>query len=148
MSKDICPWPYPERTETDDPEKNVNVPTPEGRLLGEHLAKMSATHIQRMREHFPDERPPCNDCAFVAGTNANQCAYTGMIALKTVMEDDGEKFYCHKAKDSDGDPKHVCAGWIACKLGIEVAKKIESMMDGEIEKMMASPPAPEGEGKP
>jgi len=100
-------------------------PVAEGRLLGEQMARMAAPHIERMLATFPNERPPCADCAFVKGTEANGWAVTGMNALKCVVE--GDQFFCHQGKDGTGDPKHVCSGWLACRLGIEVAKQCEGM---------------------
>lgn len=83
----------------------LNEPSPEGRELGEQLARF----VEIERERDPTLREPCFDCAFRKGAAPNGMAATVMDALKCVIEK--TPFYCHLTYD-DGKER-LCAGWEA-----------------------------------
>jgi hypothetical protein len=88
-----------------------NRPTPEGRLIGKELARLTDQAEPGVLAKFPDHARRCNSCAFTANTLPNGCLPTVMDALKCVME--GEIFYCHQPKPGpDGRPTTPCAGWM------------------------------------
>lgn len=88
-----------------------NRPTPEGRKLGEQLARLTEKAIAALAaEGEPDER--CKSCAFRAGTFPNGCPETVLDAFKCVIE--GEPFLCHAPHD--GRP---CFGWYAAAVSME-----------------------------
>ena len=66
--------------------------------------------VRFFEQEEPASAPPrCHDCAFRAGTLANE-SYTIANALKCVME--GIPFYCHHGEEN-GEPTRLCRGWIA-----------------------------------
>jgi hypothetical protein len=82
--------------------------TPEGRQMGEFIAKATEPLIQQLKEEGePGEC--CKTCAFRRGTVPNGCPQTQLDALKCVME--GIPFFCHQ------DPKlqTICFGWFAAR---------------------------------
>lgn len=83
-----------------------NRATPEGRQLGERLAKWADDAEPAARLRLPDLPPRCNSCAFRAGAHtANGSPSTQMDALKCVME--GVQFNCHEPHREDSP----CSGW-------------------------------------
>ena len=88
-----------------------NRPTPEGRKLGEQIARLTQKGIDRLaNEGEPDER--CASCAFRKGTFPNGCPETVLDALKCVME--GVPFYCHAPQDG-----RLCFGWYASRVSMQ-----------------------------
>ena len=86
-----------------------NLPSPEGRELGAHMARL----CDRELIGKPDNR--CTTCAFRAGDHiANGSPETLMSALKCAME--REPFWCH-------EHDRPCAGWLAmrCLAGETIA---------------------------
>lgn len=83
-----------------------NRPTPEGREVGEHLARWADAADKDQRVRFPNMMERCASCAFRAGTLPNGCDETVMDALKCVIE--GHDFMCHQSK-GNSDP---CMGWL------------------------------------
>lgn len=79
-----------------------NLPSPEGRALGEQLARLCDGEVAKSDK--PDGR--CGTCAFRAGTDANGCVATLMDALKCAAE--GETFWCH-------EHDRPCAGWVTMR---------------------------------
>jgi hypothetical protein len=76
-----------------------NVATPEGRELGEHLARFCDQELRGK----PDNR--CSTCAFRCGDHvANGSPKTLLDALKAALE--RTPFWCHEAD-------RACAGWAA-----------------------------------
>lgn len=83
--------------------------SPEGKKLGENLARIIAPAIAKLAaEGESDER--CKSCAFRAGTVPNGCLQTQMDVLKAVFEK--VPFFCHVDKYADGSQK-ICHGWFA-----------------------------------
>lgn len=102
------PWEF----SYDGPGPKVpNLPTPAGEELGREVARLAAPLLVRDAQRTPPSVPPCNDCAFVAGTLPNRSAPTLMDAIKCVVE--VVPFYCHKGVGDEGTPKRLCAGWVA-----------------------------------
>lgn len=92
-----------------------NVPTKLGVEAGSHLARLIATEIEKMRQASPDFVPPCDECAFVAGTAPNGCPDTVIRAFQSVVFRD--PFYCHKGVDEHAEPKRLCSGYVAATEG-------------------------------
>lgn len=87
-----------------------NRPTPEGRELGEQLARLFEQAFAEQLKQFPDMKQPCKTCAFRRGTFPNGCPDTVFDALKAVME--GDPFMCHHSpKNANGDYTEICIGW-------------------------------------
>lgn len=97
--------------------KNKNRVTPEGRAMGEQLARLTERSIQRLAADG-EEDGRCKSCAFRAGTVPNGCLQTQMDALKAVIED--VPFLCHQAH-SNGWP---CHGWYAARVEVRRAEKV------------------------
>lgn len=89
---------------------DLNLPSEEGRLLGEQMARLTDIEEAKQRDRFPDMLPRCNECALRHGTVANQCASTLMDIIKCTVEHDS--FYCHKGIPDDGEPKRLCGGFV------------------------------------
>lgn len=102
------PWDFSKPPEDGEPSA-PNVPTPEGRMLGEQLARLCDIEEERLRERFPTMHRRCGDCALRLGTVPNGCPETLMDVVKAVMEH--VPFYCHKALTPEGEPKILCAGY-------------------------------------
>jgi hypothetical protein len=90
-------------------ELTPNRPSPEGRMLGEQLARLTDKAEVEARSKFPNHSRRCKSCAFTAGTVPNGCLPTVMDALKCVV--DGTPFHCHQHFDDKGIPTDLCAGW-------------------------------------
>jgi hypothetical protein len=101
------PWAFSEPA-ADETTAVPNLPTPEGRLLGAELARLTDIEEERLRERFPHAHRRCGDCALRAGTDPNGCAETLLDVVKALVEH--VPFYCHKAVDDNG-PKLLCAGY-------------------------------------
>lgn len=87
-----------------------NRPTPEGRELGKHLARLCDMADARQRKQFPKMRERCVTCAFRGGTIPNGCPETVMDAIKCVIE--GRDFMCHHSpKNGRGGYTEQCMGW-------------------------------------
>lgn len=90
--------------------KVPNRPTPEGRELGENLARFTEIELARLRERFPVHAEPCGTCAFRRGTIPNGSLATVGDALKCAME--GVPFMCHESLGgNEGKPSRACVGW-------------------------------------
>lgn len=90
-----------------------NEPTPEGRALGEQLARLTDKAEAKLLAVTGEAPKRCVTCAFRRGTYPNGCAITTMDALKCVME--LVPFYCHHSeKDERGNHSGLCAGWLIC----------------------------------
>jgi hypothetical protein len=84
--------------------------SPEGRALGEQMAKMFDIAERRLGDMAdPDER--CATCAFRAGTVPNGCAQTQLDISKCVAE--GIPFYCHQPRQGQ-----LCHGWSTTHIGL------------------------------
>lgn len=103
------PWDF--STPREGRPTRPNLPTPEGEALGREFARLAAPAIEADRKRFPKGRPPCDGCAFVLGTDANRSAATILDAIKCVAE--SVPFHCHKGIPEGGEPKLLCAGWVA-----------------------------------
>jgi hypothetical protein len=99
-----------------------NKPTPEGRALGEYLARFCDTEIERYRDTGLAVPRRCDTCAYRAGTYGNGCLPTVADALKCALE--GVPFACHEHRKSDAAP--VCAGWMILRVN---AGEIEAPWD-------------------
>lgn len=102
-----------------DMTKQHNRVTPEGRICGEQLSRMTDIEVGKLiaeGEWTKDER--CASCAFRHGTVPNGCPQTQLDALKCVMEH--ETFNCHVARDGMPAGAHICMGWFAA---MHAAKK-------------------------
>ncbi len=93
-----------------------NKPSPEGRKIGEHLARMTdkaeAELRQKLQVADAMELMPerCRSCAFRGGTFPNGCTETVMDAIKCAME--GVPFYCHQSKPKEGGGyTELCGGY-------------------------------------
>ena len=94
-----------------------NRPTPEGRKLGNKLAKFCDDAEPKARLKMPELPPRCNSCAFRAGPHvANGSPETLMDFLKTLIE--GHKFYCHEPAREG----HLCSGWAMMMLSKDDAE--------------------------
>lgn len=78
-----------------------NIPTPEGRALGQELARLCENELATTGE--PDTR--CKSCAFRPGTFPNGCVPTVMDAIKCVIE--AKPFLCHEVRGE----VHLCGGF-------------------------------------
>ncbi len=88
----------------EEPPMRENKATPEGRELGEQLARLCDGEAKR---HSKDGR--CATCAFRAGDHlANGSPETLMTALKCAAE--REPFWCH-------EQDQPCAGWALMRFG-------------------------------
>ena len=83
-----------------------NRPTPEGRELGAHIARLcdqeEAKQAKMLRPTIPER---CRTCAFRAGTVPNGCGPSLMDALKCAAG--GGDFLCHE----HGRKGQLCAGF-------------------------------------
>ena len=94
-----------------------NRPTPEGKLLGEQLARLTDEAEKelraKLREQDAREVMPerCRSCAYRSGTIPDGCPNTVMDALKCTME--GVPFYCHQTPpNGDGGYTGLCGGYL------------------------------------
>lgn len=85
-----------------------NVPSDEGRVLGDQLAELVDKAEPMQREVFPDMLPRCNDCALRAGAVPNQCLSTLLDVMKCAVE--SAPFYCHKGVREGEQPTRLCTG--------------------------------------
>jgi hypothetical protein len=95
-----------------------NVPTPQGRQVGEQLARLCDKAEASMLAELGTAPYRCASCAFRRGTFPNGCPETVLDALKCVME--GVPFYCHHSeKDLTG--KHIgqCAGYVVSRAAVQ-----------------------------
>lgn len=83
-----------------------NKPSPEGRQIGEILAKWCDDAEPKARLKLPELPPRCNSCAFRNGDHVpNGSPTTQMDALKCVIE--GVEFRCHEPARM----RSPCSGW-------------------------------------
>ena len=83
-----------------------NVAAPEGKALGQQLARLCDAAEPAARQLAPHLPPRCRSCAFRAGNHIpNGSPQTLMDALKCVIE--RVRFDCHE-KGRVGQP---CSGW-------------------------------------
>ena len=119
-----APWEFSEKPA---PEASIpNAPTPEGRALGEQVARIVAIEVAKQDARFPNAPPACNECAGTLGTLPNGCAETLMDLVKCAIE--GVPFYCHKGVKEGDPPKALCRAWAALVGGdigtvVEAARK-------------------------
>lgn len=102
------PWAF--STPTPGGPTRPNVPDALGEEAGRELARLTAPALDLDRTAFPGSLPPCDDCAFLEGTEPNRCLSTVADAIKCVVEQ--QPFWCHKGVVDD-KPKRLCAGWVA-----------------------------------
>lgn len=98
-------------------ELTPNRPSPEGRMLGEQLARLTDNAEREARAKFPNHKERCKSCAFTRGTFPNGCLSTVMDALKCVV--DGTPFHCHQHFDEKGVPTDLCAGWAMASMAAD-----------------------------
>jgi len=100
--------------------KERNRPSPEGRAVGDNLARFADAEEKRWRKEMGFVPVRCASCAFRKGTYPNGCLSTVSDAMKCSMQ--RIPFYCHhdvKLKREDQDPKTICGGWILLHNGNE-----------------------------
>jgi hypothetical protein len=102
-----------------------NMPSPEGRALGEQLGRLADAAETDMRSKLPDGFPErCASCAFRPGTFPNGCLETVMDALKCTME--GKMFYCHHGKpDAEGRHTDPCIGYLVSRASVYGTEPLE-----------------------
>lgn len=99
-------FPKNETKEKMDATKDHSRVSPEGKALGERMARIADKACARLAaQGEADER--CKTCAFRAGTVPNGCMQTQLDVLKAVVED--EPFLCHHDKRNHT----MCHGWFA-----------------------------------
>lgn len=103
------PWTYSEEPKPGEPT-HANVPTPEGRELGRHIARLADLAEAEQLAQFPGMKPRCHDCAARLGTDPNGCPETLMDLIKCAAE--AVPFYCHVSGVKDGEPQRLCAGYV------------------------------------
>lgn len=112
--------------------------SPEGKALGEQMARMADSCIAKLAaEGETDDR--CKSCAFRLGTVPNGCIQTLMDAMKAVIED--VPFLCHQA-DRKGCP---CHGWYAVRVQMNRVQRIKGKFEVEKCDWEFSPPDPKDE---
>jgi hypothetical protein len=83
-----------------------NHTTPEGKALGQRMAKFCDDAEPKARLRLPELPPRCNSCAFRSGNHlASASPFTQMDALKCVVE--GTEFHCHDHVREGS----ICSGW-------------------------------------
>ena len=109
-----------------------NLPTPEGREAGTHLARLSDA-AEAMITNFFGELPPqcvrCVDCACRAGTDPNGSPQTVVDFLECVR--DKEPFYCHLGIAEGSEPKRICGGWFMAMVDLQSAATPPPAEEGE-----------------
>lgn len=104
-------------------------PTRHGKMLGKALALIAAIGRRDAPMPIPDA---CLTCAFREGSMPNMTAGTGIVALNCVLRIDTDRFACHHGM-KDGDPKHLCAGYVAAMLApFSEVKEILSAFNHEL----------------
>ena len=100
-----------------------NKPTPEGRELGAHVARLTEVAIKDCEASTPGLKmlERCASCAFRAGTFPNGCPETLLDAIDCVQS--GHPFLCHHHRK--GEEKHICAGWAACVSSLKLKKAFD-----------------------
>ncbi len=106
---------YPDK-QTEAASRDHSRITPEGKILGEQMARLTAPALELMASQgIADDR--CQSCAFRAGTVPNGCPQTQMDVVKAIME--GVPFKCHQSpKDAQGQCSDLCHGWIAARVAM------------------------------
>lgn len=100
------------RAEMKAEAQNLSRVTPEGRVLGAQLVRLTeATSDRLVQEGEPDTR--CVSCAFRLGTVPNGCPQTGMDATKAVLE--GTPFLGQLRLAERG----TCHGWYAGRVALQ-----------------------------
>lgn len=108
-----------------DPTKDHKRVTPEGRALGQRMARIADRAVDKLKaDGEPDGR--CKSCAFTHGTVPNGCLQTQMDVMKAVVE--GVPFNCHQA-DRKGWP---CLGWYAVRAVINETEKVKGPLVDEV----------------
>jgi len=99
-----------------------NVPSPEGRALGEQLARLAEAAEKEIRPKLPADWPErCASCAFRPGTFPNGCLPTVMDAMKC-----GQMFYCHHGKpDAKGNYTDPCIGYLISRASMHDKTPLE-----------------------
>lgn len=108
-----------------------NRATPEGRELGEHLARLCDDAEPKARLRMPELPPRCNSCAFRAGPHvASGSPQTQLDALKCAIE--GREFYCHEPHRAG----QLCSGWSMFMLALDSPAELGSVpwefCDGQV----------------
>lgn len=86
-----------------------NLPSPEGRALGEQIARFADAIEQRWRKELGWVPSRCSSCAFRKGTFPNGCLPTQADVTKCLLED--KAFFCHQLP-KDGSPMRLCGGFM------------------------------------
>lgn len=110
-------------------------PSSHGRILGSALALIARAG----RKDFPVDLPDaCLTCAFREGSQPNQSAGTGMLALNCVLGIDKDRFACHHGM-KDGHPAKICVGYIAARLAPwSFTKEVLLAMQAELDRIDGS----------
>ncbi len=88
-------------------------PSRHGRIMGQALALIAMAGRRDAPMEMPDM---CATCAFREGCFTNQCAGTGVVAMRIVAGVDPDRFACHHGRDADGQPSKLCIGYVAARL--------------------------------
>ena len=116
-----------------DPTKDHSRVCPQGRALGEQMARLAQPWINKLAEAGePDGR--CKSCAFRAGTVPNGCLQTQMDVLKAVAEK--VPFMCHQHDRRSG----ICHGWFALQVGVIANEQVKGPMPAMTVPWEFSPP--------
>lgn len=111
-------------------------PSSHGMMLGKALALIAEIGRRDAPMSIPDT---CLTCAFREGTMPNQTAGTGMVALNCVLRIDTDRFACHHGL-KEGQPKHLCAGYIAAMLApLSEVKEILAAFQHELAEIEDQP---------
>lgn len=97
-----------------------NRPSPEGRALGENMARFADVEEAKWREQMGFVPVRCKSCAFRKGTFPNGCLATVGDAMKCSME--RKPFMCHqgvnlRAPKNEQHPLSICGGWLLLHSG-------------------------------
>jgi hypothetical protein len=133
MTEHTAPWDFSSDFDPKPGKKLVpNLPTEAGAALGVEFARLTAPALEQSKQ--VGHPPPCVECAFVKGTEPNQCGPTLMDAIKCVVE--VTPFYCHMGVVG-GEPKRLCAGFMAAMASREklalIVKASEALVGEDLD---------------
>lgn len=97
---------------SEQPAADGDRPSIHGKMMGKALALMAELGSRDAPMPIPDM---CLTCAFREGSMPNMTAGTGIVALNCVLRIDTDRFACHHGL-REGEPQHLCAGYIAAML--------------------------------
>jgi len=93
-------------------------PSAHGKLAGKAIALLESAG----RREMPGLPEGCATCAFREGCMTNMMAGTTLVALKCALGQDADRFACHHGM-KDGQPKKLCAGYVAAILASHTLKE-------------------------